>query len=157
MLISAPICRVLMAALGCALPAYQTHKAVSSGNNEQLRHWCIYWLLMGFFLCLEWLADLAIFWLPLYYEAKLVFVVAMWHPRTHAAATIYDSYLLPFLRQHEATIDRVVAETRARIADTVSSQVNTVQGYLHNNADAVFKVLASVSEQKPRAGHEKAQ
>lgn len=112
LLVTCSVCRVV---LGCAFPAYMTHKAVSSGNTQQLRHWCIYWqvrirravlqpwgwracialparptrkhacstrfaltpksmsnfrahvpatcrLLMGFFMCVEWLADLSIFW-----------------------------------------------------------------------------------------------
>ncbi|PNW88404.1 hypothetical protein CHLRE_01g027900v5 [Chlamydomonas reinhardtii] len=151
MIISAPICRVLMVVLGCAFPAYMTHKAVSSGNTQQLRHWCIYWLLMGFFMCVEWLADLSIFWLPLYYEAKLLFVVALWHPRTHAAITLYDTYILPLLRQHEATIDRHLSETRARLADAVTSQVNAAQGYVNNNAGAILQGLRTFSEQKPGA------
>ncbi|GLC40450.1 hypothetical protein PLESTB_001347200 [Pleodorina starrii] len=162
MLISAPICRVLMALLGCAFPAYMTHKAVSSGNNQQLRHWCVYWLLMGFFLCLEWVADLSIFWLPLYYEAKLAFVVALWHPRTHVAITLYDGYVSPLLVKHEGTIDRLYVETRARIADAVTSQANRAQGYIHNNAGVIMNAMHSFAHPKPGEGaaplgHEKTQ
>ncbi len=62
--------------------------------------------------------------LPLYYEAKLAFVIALWHPRTHAAVTLYDSYMLPLLRKHEAGIDRFFEECRGRVADTVSSNVH---------------------------------
>ncbi|GIL87428.1 hypothetical protein Vretimale_1664 [Volvox reticuliferus] len=165
MIVSAPICKVLMAVLGCAIPAYMTHKAVSSGNSQQLRHWCVYWLLMGFFLCIEWVADLTIFWLPLYYEAKLVFVVALWHPRTQAAITLYDNYMSPLLRQHEATIDRLQAETRARIADTVTGMANMANGYIQNNAGGIMHTLRSFASE-PRlanggesntSGHQKTQ
>ncbi|KAG2495582.1 hypothetical protein HYH03_006182 [Edaphochlamys debaryana] len=145
--------------LGCAVPAYLTHKAVSAAGqqgvspaaSQQLRHWCIYWLLLGFFLCLEWLADMSIFWMPLYYEAKLVLVVAMWHPRTHVAVTLYDSYVLPLLRQNEANIDRFFVESRARVADAVTSQVTAAQGYVQNNAGVIVQSLKSFSEKPPMA------
>lgn len=51
-------------------------------------------------------------------------MIALWHPRTHAAVTLYDSYMLPLLRKHEAGIDRFFEECRGRVADTVSSNVN---------------------------------
>jgi hypothetical protein len=111
----------------------------------------------------------------------VLLVIALWHPRTHAAITLYTrsvlwlslhcgcqpsrcppsqcascgipqtasfaesaaadcqlfaescaalrlfslrSYVLPFLRQHEATIDRLYLENRARVADVVSSYAN---------------------------------
>lgn len=151
MIVSAPVCRVLIAVLGFALPAYHTHKAVSSVNNQQLRLWCIFWLFMGFFVCVEWLADRTVFWLPLYYEAKLAFVVGLWHPRVHLASSLYDTHLLPLLRKHEAAIDQAVEETRARIADAAQRQMQKVQGLVNNNAGAIIQGMRSFSEQRPPA------
>lgn len=50
---------------GYLWPSYQTYKAVSVSNNTHLKFWCIYWMIMGAFLTVEWLADALVFWLPL--------------------------------------------------------------------------------------------
>ena len=37
--------------------------------------------------------------LPLYYELKLAYVIALWHPQTKFALTVYGKVLAPFLQQ----------------------------------------------------------
>lgn len=39
--------------------------------------------------------------LPLYYEAKLVFVVFLWHPSTQGSMIVYDKYVRPLLASNE--------------------------------------------------------
>ena len=72
-------CRQL---LGYVYPAYKTYKVVqlpaTRSNDTLLRHWCTFWALMAVFTALQPLADTFIFWLPLYYEAKLAFAVYLW-------------------------------------------------------------------------------
>lgn len=60
----------------------------------------------------------------MYYEAKLVFVVLCWHPRTQGAVYLFEHVVQPLLHSHEARIDQVVEEAKSRMADSVSSHLN---------------------------------
>ena len=62
------------------------------------------------------------FRLPLYYEAKVVFVILLWHPKVKLAAYLFDQHLRPMLRTHEANIDRSLGSAKTRALDYVSGQ-----------------------------------
>jgi len=129
-------------------PAYQTYKAVGLDNAQLLREWCIYWLVMAFFLTVQCFTDATIFWLPLYYEAKLALVLFLWHPRTKGAVYVYDRFLQPVLQAHEARIDAGLEESKARIADSFSRQINRVKDYAAQNTGTLLEHMRSFSEQR---------
>ena len=52
-------------------------------SPEKLRGWCIYWLVLATFTVFERITDAFLFFLPLYHEAKVAFVVYLWHPKSH--------------------------------------------------------------------------
>lgn len=58
-----------------------------------------------------------------YYEAKLLLVIFLWHPRTAGAAGVYTKLIKPLVNTHEATIDRGIAEAKAKIADAFTRQI----------------------------------
>ncbi|CAM0952641.1 unnamed protein product [Alopecurus aequalis] len=68
-------------------------------------------------------ADCAMSWVPMYGEAKLAFVVYLWHPNTRGAGHVYDGFLRPLLARHEAGIDRGLMKLRARARDVTASQL----------------------------------
>lgn len=74
-------------------------------------------IVLAVFLAVQWLADFAISWLPLYYDAKVAFVVMLWHPKVRGASFLYAQYLEPLLRSHEHSIDRNIGETRTWALD----------------------------------------
>ena len=45
--------------------------------------------------------------IPLYFVAKLLFYVYLFHPTTQGATVLYDKVLLPFIKPYEEKIDRV--------------------------------------------------
>ncbi|KAI4969998.1 hypothetical protein ZWY2020_000912 [Hordeum vulgare] len=96
------VSRILLLVFGYAYPAYECYKTVELNKPEieQLIFWCQYWL-------------------PFYSEAKLMFFIYLWYPRT----------------KHENKIDRNLLELRARASDVV---VNTF-----------FDVLKCVASQSP--------
>ena len=74
---------------------------------------------MGVFTVLEQVGDVTVFWLPMYNEAKVVFVLWLWHPRTQGAAYVYSTLLAPLLQKHENDIDSKLDECRARVGDSL--------------------------------------
>ena len=107
MVLPALVARVACTALGYAYPAYECFKAIERGASvDELRVWCTFWLVLGLWTALEPLLDVTLFWLPLYYEAKVAFSVALWHPRTRGATYLYESFVQPTLLRYEYDIDR---------------------------------------------------
>jgi len=62
------------------------------------------------------------FRLPLYYEAKVIFVILLWHPKTKLARHLYDGHLKPMLQNHEASIDKSLGSAKTRALDYVNGQ-----------------------------------
>ena len=53
----------------------------------------------------------------MYYEAKVLFVLYLWHPKTQGAVYLYNTVLQPFLSQNEASIDQCIEELRTTFFD----------------------------------------
>lgn len=83
----------------------------------------MYWLVLAFFVTIQWITDATLFWLPLYYEAKLIAVLFLWHPRTKGAVYVYERFLLPLLQANESRIDSGLEESKAWLADSMNRQL----------------------------------
>jgi len=138
-----PVSRLLTVVLGYAYPSYATYKALNTKGNSQEREWCIYWMVLGFFLVFEWPADLVLSWLPLYYELKLALLVAMWHPRVQGAAYIYERVIKPILGAHEARIDNTVEDTKLRVVDGVLRGYSQARGYAAAHSSSLLRRMSS--------------
>jgi receptor expression-enhancing protein 1/2/3/4 len=53
----------------------------------------------------ETVADYFIFWIPMYYELKVAFVLWLSLPTTNGARWLYKNHIDPFLKQNEQLID----------------------------------------------------
>ncbi|KQJ96354.1 putative HVA22-like protein g isoform X2 [Brachypodium distachyon] len=111
--------RVLLLAFGYAYPAYECYKTVELNKPEieQLIFWCQYWILVALLTVLERFGDLTISWLPLYSEAKLMFFIYLWCPKTKGTTYVYETFFRPYISQHENDIDHNILELRARASD----------------------------------------
>jgi receptor expression-enhancing protein 1/2/3/4 len=141
-----PISRSL--AFGYAYPAYECYKTVELNKPEieQLIFWCQYWILVALLTVLERFGDLTISWLPFYSEAKLMFFVYLWYPKTKGTTYIYGTFFRPYISQHENEIDRNLLELRARATDTV---VLYFQKAASAGQNTFFDVLKYVASQSP--------
>jgi hypothetical protein len=97
---------------------------------EALRGWCIYWTVMALYTAGTQVSDRFVFWLPMYSEAKVAFVVYLWHPRTQGALYVYDAFVAPFLAKHETAIDRHIDETRVSVGDVVARRARATSSSL---------------------------
>jgi hypothetical protein len=53
----------------------------------------------------ETVADYFVFWIPMYYELKVAFVLWLSLPSTNGARWFYKHHIDPFLKQNEQLID----------------------------------------------------
>ncbi|KAJ3021874.1 hypothetical protein HKX48_007554 [Thoreauomyces humboldtii] len=95
---------------------WEFQKAVKERNSDVLDRWLIHWVVMSFFTVLEIAGDLLLFWLPLYYETKLLVILWLVLPYTHGSLWLYNTLLHPTLSSREKEID--TALTKAQRAAT---------------------------------------
>eukprot|EP00892_Ulva_mutabilis_P002669 jgi/Ulvmu1/12402/UM009_0049.1 len=139
-MLSGLLCRAVTTILGFVWPAYQCFKDVESTKSDY-RKWCIYWIVIVLYTSLERLADLFIFWIPLYSELKigLVYFLAC----ANGTVYMYDRLLMPFLTQHQAFIDDHVAVGRAYVQNHISSNLSWVKDMLRSK---MFGLIAAVQQ-----------
>lgn len=89
-------------------PAYLTFKAFRTRRAHNYIQWMMYWIVFALFSAFETVADIFLFWLPLYYEIKFAFLVwiilPVWKDLL-GSGLLYKKIVHPWLLTHEATID----------------------------------------------------
>lgn len=73
-------------------------------------------MVLSTFYVTQWAFDFLLCWLPFYYIAKLGFLLALWHPSTRLAQSVYQKVLSPLAITYEADIDRLQQDVRTKAA-----------------------------------------
>jgi receptor expression-enhancing protein 1/2/3/4 len=127
--------------------AVEKHKR----KPEALRGWCIYWLVMGLYTVGVQISDRFVFWVPMYCEAKVGFVLYLWHPKTQGALYIYESFVAPFLARHEPDIDRHIDETQTSVGDVVVKHSQATGNFVREKFAQMLAALPQAVPQQPGA------
>jgi len=97
--------------LGTLYPAYASFKAVRTKNVKEYVKWMMYWIVFALFTCVEMFADMFLaFWLPFYYEMKIVFILWLLSPATKGASILYRKFVHPHFVKREQDIDAYLAK-----------------------------------------------
>eukprot|EP01025_Chloroclados_australasicus_P006502 TRINITY_DN12092_c0_g2_i4.p1 TRINITY_DN12092_c0_g2~~TRINITY_DN12092_c0_g2_i4.p1 ORF type:complete len:263 (+),score=23.91 TRINITY_DN12092_c0_g2_i4:258-1046(+) len=141
------LCYSLESTFGYLLPAYQTYKTVEQEKEQQdenaLKNWCIYWGIIGTWTICERILDKVLFWVPLYDELKVIFVVWLWYDRCKGAKFLYDNWLLPWLNKHQSTIDQHINDVKDKVFSLIAEQ----SSQLFNFAKTMFfRVLLIINQ-----------
>ncbi|KAJ1973670.1 hypothetical protein H4R35_003993 [Dimargaris xerosporica] len=108
--------RLVCHAIGYVYPVYASYKVLKSEHStEELTHWLTYWMVMGLFVPLEFVADTFIFWLPFYNVFKVLLVTWLVLPQTKGANYVYDALVKPWLVQNEEEIDRYLSRAQSEM------------------------------------------
>eukprot|EP00038_Savillea_parva_P009349 m.182980 g.182980 ORF g.182980 m.182980 type:complete len:185 (+) comp15671_c0_seq1:87-641(+) len=104
--------KVICGVFGSIYPGYMSYKTVKNKDVLEYKRWMKYWIVYSFFTVAELIFDWFAAVVPLYYELKIIFVLYLMLPQFTGATTVYDSFLLPLLNEHEDTIDGGIVEAR---------------------------------------------
>eukprot|EP00740_Mantoniella_antarctica_P004313 CAMPEP_0181357236 /NCGR_PEP_ID=MMETSP1106-20121128/4845_1 /TAXON_ID=81844 /ORGANISM="Mantoniella antarctica, Strain SL-175" /LENGTH=164 /DNA_ID=CAMNT_0023470069 /DNA_START=262 /DNA_END=756 /DNA_ORIENTATION=+ len=104
----AMICRPIGVVVGFVYPAYASYKALESKTPEASAQWLTYWCVFSIFTVVEFFADMLISSIPLYYLAKLLFVI--WLMKKKGATTLYIRFVMPVIKKHEESIDNALMQ-----------------------------------------------
>eukprot|EP00753_Platysulcus_tardus_P008905 PLAT1693.1.p1 GENE.PLAT1693.1~~PLAT1693.1.p1 ORF type:complete len:195 (+),score=98.85 PLAT1693.1:56-640(+) len=164
-MLSWSVSRTIGNVLGYAYPAYASFKAVQGGDEETQHHWLTYWVVMGLFTVLEMVCDVAVSWLPLYWELKIAFVIWLALPHWKGATRIYDRFLAPNLQRYEGDIDSARSSLKTKLDALLSRGMAVIMGkartlvvdsLLGKSADAASASSSSSSAAAPSGGSSKA-
>eukprot|EP00879_Flechtneria_rotunda_P000396 GHRR01000489.1.p1 GENE.GHRR01000489.1~~GHRR01000489.1.p1 ORF type:complete len:172 (+),score=30.07 GHRR01000489.1:196-711(+) len=128
------------------IPGYQTFKAIERKGTEDVRQWSIYWAVLATFYTLQWVIDFALCWLPFYYIFKLGFLLALWHPSTQLALTLYSKVFSPLVQTYEADIDMLYHDTKAKAADLLGQHTSSLKAQARNWSGQATVLLKNVQQ-----------
>ncbi|XP_024399110.1 putative HVA22-like protein g isoform X1 [Physcomitrium patens] len=139
------ITRGIIMLLGYVYPAYACFKVVERDRPdlEHLQFWCQYWIIIAALTVFERLGDVLVSWVPMYSEAKLAFIVYLWHPNTLGTKYVYSTFLRPIVARHEAEIDHHLHELTTRGGDLAYFWWQKCSNYAQSRIYELFSYVAS--------------
>ncbi|EIW67141.1 protein YOP1 [Tremella mesenterica] len=82
--------------IGWALPAYLSIQAIESPGTNDDKQWLTYWVVFGMMNLIESMGVRAIlFWIPMYYVFKTLFIIYLMLPATRGAEVLYFNVVRP--------------------------------------------------------------
>jgi receptor expression-enhancing protein 1/2/3/4 len=121
MLLGRVLARPLCHFLGYLYPSYQSYKAIKLNDATQHTQWLTFWIVSTYISLLEVLGDSLLFWLPFYYEAKVLLLGWLVLPYFRGASVLYDRVVSPYLHRYEKEIDASVAQLKDSSGKQLSS------------------------------------
>ncbi|KAJ3174980.1 Receptor expression-enhancing protein 2 [Geranomyces variabilis] len=126
---------VPLAKIACyAWGGYSTYKALSANATLGKRQrWACYWITLVVLEAVEPIADWLLFWVPFYYNAKLVLLLCLCFWTTKATTPIFKSFIHPVMsrKQQKLTYYEKSLHTSLASAQTsVAVRVNRISTWL---------------------------
>lgn len=90
--------------IAVAYPCFMSFIALESDGADDDKQWLTYWVCFGAFNIVDQFAGIILSFIPFYYFLKLGFLVYLMHPSTLGATMVYNTYVLPIMKQNEAKI-----------------------------------------------------
>jgi len=96
-------------AVGFVYPAYASIKAIESTKKEDDTQWLTYWVVFAAFSVMEFFSDFIFGWFPLYWLAKIVFLVWCFVPiKNNGSMVVYNKLLKPFFLRNTNKVEKVL-------------------------------------------------
>lgn len=142
--VSNVVVRTACCSVGICFPVYSTFKAIESKNKKEQDQWLIYWAVYGSFSIVEVFPDKLLSWFPLYYHAKLAFLIWLQLPATCGSRHLYMKYLRPFLLKHQQRLDQIADGTSCEINRLLlrhQPEIQFVKVALQKSFVTVYQIL----------------
>jgi len=112
-MLSAAISRLFILVFGTLYPSYASYKAIKNKNIKEYARWMMFWVSFGLFSFIEIFADILFgFWLPFYYEIKIIFILWLMSPYGNGARIMYKNVIHPEFNRRELVIDSYIEQAK---------------------------------------------
>ncbi|XP_010926852.1 HVA22-like protein e [Elaeis guineensis] len=85
-------------------PLYASVRAIESPSKLDDEQWLAYWILYSFLTLMEMVAEPVLYWVPIWYQIKVVLVAWLVLPQFRGASFIYERFVREQLRKYGAQI-----------------------------------------------------
>jgi len=127
--------------VGMAYPMWASFKAIDSvDDKDDDTQWLMYWVVFVCFLFFEKFADFIVFWIPFYYEGKLLFLIVLQHPTFKFAGHIYKVMVRPYFINFEPVIDEKLGRIGGILHSLFGTVIQKVMEYLPNSKEKQSKI-----------------
>merc|ERR1711970_1313765 len=97
--------------IGFLYPAYESVKALHDAGHDKEKRWLTYWVVFAFFHVLEFFSDHLVWWVPLYWLSKTIFLVWCMAPVSqNGSAVMYKLVIHPLYIKYHSNIDTAVTK-----------------------------------------------
>ncbi|KXL51163.1 hypothetical protein M433DRAFT_60803 [Acidomyces richmondensis BFW] len=125
------IADILTSITSILFPIFASYKALRTSDPAVLTPWLMYWTTLSLFLLVESQLYFILYWVPFYSWIRLGIHLYLVLPGKQGSVYIYQTYIHPFLEEHERQIDQMIgnAHEKARAAgmDVVKKGVEYVR------------------------------
>lgn len=128
---------VLCELVGFLYPLYASFKSLENPNDNNVRHWLTYWVVYGLFIATESVLDRMFSWMPLYFVAKVLFLLWCFLPQYQGAGKIYEILIRPALDKHEDDVD----DSADQVQEAAGSALSKIAETLRGKTDALLAIL----------------
>ena len=98
-------------AVGFIYPAYASIHAIESHNKDDDTKWLTYWVVFATFSVVEFFSDVIFSWFPLYWLAKIVFLVWCFIPiANNGSIFVYNRVIRPVFFSNRQAVDKAVKD-----------------------------------------------
>ena len=92
-------------------PTFATYKLLQGNSDVASCQACMtYWAVLGLFILLEGVVDLALGWVPLYSIARVAFQTWLFARNFAGAALVYRTAFVPIVSKVDAIVEIVASE-----------------------------------------------
>ena len=125
--------------IGFIYPAWESIKALHTAGRNEEKRWLTYWVVFAFFHVLEFFSDHLVWWLPLYWLAKTLFLIWCMAPiDKNGSAVMYDVVIKPLYTKYHGDIDTVMDKA-----------VNKAEGLIEKAAGKLREVTENQESKVP--------
>ncbi|KAJ7071191.1 hypothetical protein C8F01DRAFT_975052 [Mycena amicta] len=141
------------------LPVFATFKALShrSVDPGSLERWAKYWCVLGLFVAAEYL-EFVVSWFVFIYSVNSAlnsfFLLFLALPQTEGSTYVFDTWLAPWLSQHETALDADILAIQGNVLSFVRARLASLWQFVSAalNKSAVAGQQAPGSTQTPASG-----
>ncbi|CAK1360061.1 Receptor expression-enhancing protein 4 [Cercospora beticola] len=124
------IADILTSLFSIALPIFFSYKALRTSDPGVLSPWLMYWTTLSIFLLVENQFYFILYWVPFYSWLRLGLHLYLVAPGQQGCVWIYQTYIHPFLEEHERQIDRMISDGHEKARSAGLDAVKRVIEYI---------------------------
>lgn len=132
-MIGAAVARILCILVGHIYPLWKTFQAchlpdgvtmMEGSKLVEIRRVLAFWAVHGAFTFAEYFVDFFVWWIPLYFEAKVLFLLWLVQGNFNGAIFVFDNLICEVFCHHETDIDASLEKSKAALKQSGGKAVH---------------------------------